>query len=219
LAAGGHEATIGEILKLCYRDKILTQPSQSEQPSPSPSDTEKAYFDQVPLIVEGLVALNNVFQFEPVELKKNVDQKWRRYTFHSKFFDLILPSKNTTNLFKGDPEGKAKRLLSTLPLQKVFGLQVHALFKMLQIINKNLKAREELACALGDAFRVDDLNIRSLRSIGKLSIHWTAYVDNHLRLDLRESILWVLWDFMEVGSKITEWQEAYVMAFIALNSH
>lgn len=52
---------------------------------------------------------------------------------------------------------------------------------------------QNLPRAEGVSFRVNDLNIRTLRTIGELSIKWTMYWDEHLLLDVQNRQLMVAW--------------------------
>jgi hypothetical protein len=59
-----------------------------------------------------------------------------------------------------------------------------------------------LESAPGNSFRVEDLNIKDLRSIGRLHIDWTAIVENHLLLDLEKMTLSVMWSTLPRESSI-----------------
>jgi hypothetical protein len=56
-------------------------------------------------------------------------------------------------------------------------------------------------------FRVDDLNVKSLNSIGRLCIQWTAIIENHLLLDLEKMTLSIAWSALpRERSLIGGWQ-------------
>jgi hypothetical protein len=50
--------------------------------------------------------------------------------------------------------------------------------------------------AKGDTYRIDDLNIRSLTSIGKLSIIWTDILEDHLKLNLLDMTMFIKNDYL-----------------------
>ena len=61
---------------------------------------------------------------------------------------------------------------------------------------------ENLPRAEGPSFRVDDLDIGTLKAIGKLSINWTMHWDEHLLLDIEGQRLNVAW-FLPSGLSVS----------------
>ncbi|KAF4633090.1 hypothetical protein G7Y89_g5031 [Cudoniella acicularis] len=77
--------------------------------------------------------------------------------------------------------------------ESLLGIRVSAMFRLLHIAYSDYR-NLDLDCASGSTLRIDDLNINSLRSIGNLSIVWTDVVEDHLKLDLNNMTLSVIWE-------------------------
>jgi hypothetical protein len=96
-----------------------------------------------------------------------------------------------------------RRLVETIltrrkSLEEVLGLTLSQLCHILHAFKLPL-ANATLETARGPNFRISDLNVESLRVIGGLAIRWTPYLEDHLRLDLKNRTLYVLWQGTEVG--------------------
>jgi hypothetical protein len=134
-----------------------------------PTGTQpKDYLEHNLRVVECALALNRIVQLEPLLTYENRGGK-------SELCGLR----------------RVEELLATKKsLQEVLGIDLVELFQILHMLNHE---QHQLETASGDLFRVDDLNIKSLRSIGRLSIQWTAIIENHLLLDLEKMTLSVAW--------------------------
>ncbi|KAE9367031.1 hypothetical protein N431DRAFT_82491 [Stipitochalara longipes BDJ] len=78
-------------------------------------------------------------------------------------------------------------------LEEVLGLNLHQLCRILHATQQSSRKDTPPEAASGPIFRVSDLNIESLSSIGGLTIEWTPYLEDHLRLDIKNTTLHVIW--------------------------
>jgi len=90
-------------------------------------------------------------------------------------------------------------------IQEVLGIR---LSQIATILHLNLSNKHALKGAEGDTIRVDDLDVRSLKEIGRLEIRWTVFLEDHLKLDLQNKILSVVYDQPEVAGlgPMARWQ-------------
>jgi hypothetical protein len=113
--------------------------------------------------------------------------------------------------FKGDWVGGlqwcVEVLTSRKSLDEVFGIDIHSLLEVYHAIYNQPSL---LVRATGTTFAIDDLNIKDLRSIGKLQIEWTLTLEEHLLLDLPNRVLFVAWTqkpFSHLGTPMDRWQD------------
>lgn len=78
-------------------------------------------------------------------------------------------------------------------LEEVFGLTLPQLCHALHDNGELHSKITPLEAARGPSFRINDLNIQSLRALGGLRILWTHCLEDHLRLDLSTRSLSVRW--------------------------
>jgi hypothetical protein len=90
-------------------------------------------------------------------------------------------------------------------IEELLGVQM---FDLIKVIHLTYSKTHQLDGARGDTLPIDDLNIHSLTSIGKLSIKWTNILEDHLKLDLLEMTLSVMCDYLSIDfeSPIYYWQ-------------
>jgi hypothetical protein len=171
LAADGGQNQIGHILQHCYRLGALKQPLET-------SYMEHMY--QVSMVVSCLLILNDISD-KGISMERNSVEKSNYGT------SLLATIKDIDKILLG------------ITLPQIFGLTIESLFTMLQTrlwydrICQEEPRMDDLSQLI---FRIDDLNVYSLQEIGKLDICWTAFVDKHLLLDVRQSILWVFWKWV-----------------------
>lgn len=90
-------------------------------------------------------------------------------------------------------------LVKRKSVEEVLGIELVDLLRILHMLNSVPKPLES---SPEPTLRIDDLNIKSLRSLGKLSIRWTSILENHLRLELGEpKTLSVAWSLLPRESK------------------
>jgi hypothetical protein len=75
-------------------------------------------------------------------------------------------------------------------LDEVFGINIH---RLLEVYDATYSRPSTLIQATGATFAIDDLNLKVLKSVGKLSILWTTVFEDHLLLDLDDRVLSVAW--------------------------
>ncbi|PMD34321.1 hypothetical protein L207DRAFT_588921 [Hyaloscypha variabilis F] len=77
---------------------------------------------------------------------------------------------------------------------------------------RSIQEKHALKGAEGDTIRVDDLDVRSLKEIGRLEIRWTVFLEDHLKLDLQNKILSVVYDQPEVAGlgPMARWQHLQI---------
>jgi hypothetical protein len=171
LATDGGQNQIGHILQHCYRLGAMKQPLEN-------SSMEHMY--QVSLIVSCLFILNDISD-KGIAIERNSVEKSNYGT------SLLATIKDID------------KILLEITLPQIFGLTIESLFTMVQTrrwydgICQEEPRMDDLSQLI---FRIDDLNVYSLQEIGKLDICWTAFVDKHLLLDVRQSILWVFWKWI-----------------------
>jgi hypothetical protein len=142
----------------------------------------KHYLDHNLQVIECALALNRNVQLEP--LLAYEDQGWKLKPCGRRRVEELLGTKKS--------------------LQEVLGIDLIELFQILHMLNHE---QRQLETASGDLFRVDDLNLKSLRSIGRLSIQWTAIIENHLLLDLEKKMLSIAWSALpRERSLVGGWQ-------------
>jgi hypothetical protein len=134
------------------------------------------------LVIECALAMNRIVQLEP--LLAYEDQGWKLTACGRHRVEKVLATKKS--------------------LQEVLGIDLVELFQVLHMLNHE---EHQLETALGPYFRVDDLNVESLKSIGRLCIQWTAIIENHLLLDLEKMTLSIAWSALpREGSIVGGWQ-------------
>jgi hypothetical protein len=142
----------------------------------------KDYLEHILKVIECALSMNRVTQLEP----------------------LIMYEENGWKLEQCGRRRVEELLTTKMSLQEVLGIDLVELFQMLHML-KNEPHRLETASGL--SFRADDLNIKSLKSVGRLDIQWTAIIENHLLLDLEEMTLSIAWSALpQKNSPVGEWQ-------------
>jgi hypothetical protein len=148
-----------------------------------PAGTQlKDYLEHNLLVIECAFAMNRVVDLEPP------------FTYTDRGWNSKLCGQN-----------RVLELLATKETQgEVLGLDLVELFQVLHMMNHE---KPPLESASGDSFRVDDLNVKALRSIGRLHIEWTAIVENHLLLNLEKMTLSIMWSALpRESSTVGRWQ-------------
>lgn len=98
-----------------------------------------------------------------------------------------------------------RRILCGHNLEEVLGLTIPSL---LSLSCETPDYIEELPAAEGESFPIDDLGIKTLTSIGRLSIEWTGVLEDHLKLNLQTMTLTLLWSLLpDGGGHIGSWTE------------
>jgi hypothetical protein len=133
----------------------------------------EVYLHQICLLVEGWVLLNRVSEIY--------------WIFDGEFFG-----------FYGD---NLKTILTKrMSVEEILGIELVDLLRILHMLNPVPASFES---SPGPTLRVDDLNILSLMTFGKLSITWTSILENHLCLDLESMTLSIAWSLLPTGSSTT----------------
>jgi hypothetical protein len=148
-----------------------------------PAGTQfKDYLEHNLLVIECAFTMNRIVDLEPL------------FTYTDGGWNSELHGQN-----------RVLKLLATKETQcEVLGLDLVELFQVLHMMNHE---KPPLESASGDSFRVDDLNVKTLRSIGRLHIEWTAIVENHLLLNLEKMTLSVMWSALPPeSSTVGGWQ-------------
>jgi len=148
-----------------------------------PTETQlEDYLEHNLRVIECALAMNRIIQLEP--LLTYEDQGWKLKPRGRHRVEELLSTKNS--------------------LQGVLGIDLVELFQILHMLNHE---QRHLEIASGSLFRVDDLNVKSLNSIGRLCIQWTAIIENHLLLDLEKMTLSIAWSALpRERSLIGGWQ-------------
>jgi len=140
------------------------------------------YLEHNLLVIECALAMNRTVQLEP--LLTYEDQGWKITACGRRRVEKLLATKKC--------------------LQEVLAIDLVELFQILHMLNHE---QHQLDVALGLSFRVDDLNVKSLKSIGRLCIQWTTIIENHLLLDLEEMTLSIAWSALPREESIVgRWQ-------------
>ena len=74
---------------------------------------------------------------------------------------------------------------------EVMGLSIQQAFELFS--RKEAPSQSFLPRADGISFRSRELNVKTLREIGRLQIEWTEYLDRHLELNVPDMTLRVFW--------------------------
>jgi hypothetical protein len=151
------------------------------------SDELNSMLKQILLLVECLILLNEIYKLYDFH---------ESTTFHGSFLFYI----------------KIRNIITCRnSIEEILGLRI---WKLFQIIHLTYWEESGLGSASGDTLRIDDLNIRSLTSIGKLSIKWTDILEDHLKLSLLHMTISIKNDylFQEVLSPMSHSQRLYVWA-------
>jgi hypothetical protein len=148
-----------------------------------PAGTQlKDYLEHNLLVIECAFAMNRVVDLEP--LFTYTDGEWNSELYGQNRVLKLLATKETQG--------------------EVLGLDLVELFQVLHMMNHE---KPPLESASGNSFRVDDLNVKALRSIGRLHIEWTAIVENHLLLNLDKMTLSIMWSALpRESSTVGGWQ-------------
>jgi hypothetical protein len=75
-------------------------------------------------------------------------------------------------------------------LDEVLGLKIYDFHHILHALYSKPSSLDP---ASGTTLRIDDLNIKILTTIGRLSIKWTDILEDHLRLDLTQRTIYIAW--------------------------
>ncbi|KAH7400441.1 hypothetical protein BKA64DRAFT_708120 [Cadophora sp. MPI-SDFR-AT-0126] len=165
-ASGVNAETLGDIMQQCYCSGALQRPIDSE------ASSHTAYMLDISRIVEHVGTFNRIFRFQ----------------YRTDFGYL-----NSTR------EGSRMLIYSWLrplfvgrSLEELLALPLFSLIRLLYLAapKPTLEAND---IATGTTFRLDDLNVRSLASLGDLHVIWTSILENHLLLDLRNKTLSIVW--------------------------
>ena len=156
--------TIGSILQRSYQVRSLVRPSNLESTS---------FLEQIWAVVLAFLYLNTTFSFS-----------W--------YFAPAADPGYAIDMYFG------RKLLKTLftrrkSVEEVLGLSLPQLCGIIRASKESNQKELLLEAAQGTHFRMSDLTIESLRTIGGLSITWTPFREDHLRLDLENRVLFVLW--------------------------
>jgi len=93
-------------------------------------------------------------------------------------------------------------------IDKLLGISMS---KLIQILHINETEIHEIRGAEGTTLRIDDLDVRSLMSIGKLTIKWSEFLQDHLKLNLLDMTLCIKDDLMpDYGQPLCDWYNRYV---------
>ena len=142
-----------------------------------PKDSEpRSYLDHIWLVILNVLVLNGTFQLDWEFSPENL---LRGFGLAGLYIEAIFNRRNS--------------------LEEVLGLTLPQLCYILHAIKQTVQPIGTLEAASGPNFRLSDLNIKSLRDIGGLSIVWTPYLEDHLRLDVKSKKLFVLWHEGEGG--------------------
>jgi hypothetical protein len=144
-----------------------------------PIDKEsRAYLDQICLLVECWSRLNRVSKIS-----------------------LIFDSPFGEEEFFYSSSYRLKTIFTRRKsVEEILGIGFVDLLRILHLLNPVLAP---LDSSPGPTLRVDDLDILSLSTLGKLSINWTSILENHLCLDLEEMTLSIAWSFLPRGEFMT----------------
>jgi hypothetical protein len=177
-------ATFGYVLDCCYRSSALQQPDDSDPPS---------YFGHILEVLFCFLVMNDIFDFERLMIGLRL-AFGHGYQYVGGSFDS---------------DRVAWHLTTRTSLEEVLGMQISNFFKLLHIFSLNTSEVKSVPkdSAEGHTFRIDDLNIRTLESLGKLTIRWSCAFEDHLKLDLRWRTLDIFYNTLAPEkSRIAQWQ-------------
>ncbi|KAH6704050.1 hypothetical protein BKA61DRAFT_181952 [Leptodontidium sp. MPI-SDFR-AT-0119] len=163
---------IGKILQGCYSCGVLDKPAISD------SDT---YLIHIKLIVIYSCYFNRIHALQSLP------------------FDTAYvgpPSFETSSytVFQGLKRNNGlEGLFSGRSLKAILGLSVTDLYRILHLADSDQHSDQATDAAVGDTFRVDDLNVKAIRSLGKIRVVWTLSLEKHLLLDLARMTLYIVW--------------------------
>ncbi|KUJ13465.1 uncharacterized protein LY89DRAFT_737445 [Mollisia scopiformis] len=75
-------------------------------------------------------------------------------------------------------------------LKEILGIELSALVQILHAVDPEPTLLET---ATGTDFRADDLNFKTLQKIGGLRVMWSQKLEDHLRLDHQNKIIYISW--------------------------
>ncbi|MAD83278.1 MAG: hypothetical protein CL912_09945 [Deltaproteobacteria bacterium] len=162
---GAQKYCLGGILAGCYACGVL------ERPQPTDS---RGHAEQILQVVQYSLLFNRMSSYRNVP--GNVG--YAALNWHDK-----------------DPPSLGHLLgllLQGRSLSHALGLTLDQVFCMLHYFDRSV-AFDAANCAEGAGLRVDDLNVRSIHTLGGLRIVWTLIMEEHLLLDMKNMILYVLW--------------------------
>ncbi|KAG4438144.1 hypothetical protein IFR05_006355 [Cadophora sp. M221] len=167
---GGVTTTIGGILHGCYACGALEQPAVSDP---------KTYMSHIKLVVQHSCYFNRIYELQNLPFGVG-------YAEPPELFSLAYNSISQERIC-----ATLKKLFSGHSLKQILGLFVDNLYRILSFANSDqVPARvHDLVVVDTNTFRVNDLNIKVLRSLGKLRIVWTFTLENHLLLDMENMTL------------------------------
>jgi hypothetical protein len=138
----------------------------------------RAYLDQICLLVECWSLLNRVSEisliFEDVVCEEG------KYMDSSHRLEMILIRRKS--------------------LEEILGLGFVDLLRILHLLNP---VPPPLDSSPGPTLRLDDLDVLSLSTLGKLSINWTSILENHMYLDLEKMSLSIAWSLLPCDEFMT----------------
>jgi hypothetical protein len=144
-----------------------------------PIDKESgAYLDQICLLVECWSLLNRVSKISWIF--ESLFGKEEFFRFRSYRLEILLTKRKS--------------------LEEILGIGFVDLLRILHLLNPVLAP---LDSSPGPTLRVDDLDILSISTLGKLSINWTSILENHMCLDLEQMTLSIAWSFLPGGKFMT----------------
>ena len=180
---GSKAYNLGGILQSCYSTGVLGRPDSSE-----PSK----YMSNIRRVVLNMLLFNRVFTISVYEQKTCISTygDWNAIQWYQQtLYDMLRPCVTGRSL---------DAILGTSPAQ---------LFRMLFIANAEAKLKPH-DFAVGTTFRLDDLNVKSLVTLGGLRVVWTPILEDHLLLDLASMTLYVVWGRSQSwgASPMAEWE-------------
>lgn len=119
---------------------------------------------------------------------------------------FAAPMRDLEGDWVGDINWCIEVLTRQKSLDEVFGIKIH---RLLEVYHATYYRQSTLVRAAGTTFAIDDLNIKALKSIGKLSLVWTTVFEDHLLLNLDTRVLLVFWfhhPFSWSGTPMDHWQ-------------
>jgi hypothetical protein len=172
--------TFGYVLDCCYRSGALQQLDN--------------YLGHIWEVLRCFLAINDIYDFELLRI----------------MFDA---STGADGYFYGggscDGDRVAWHLTTRNSLEEVLGIQILDFFRILHIIKLDTSEVKSVPkdSAGGHMFHVDDLNIKTLESIGKLTIRWSCAFEDHLKLDPRWRTLDIFYNTLAPeNSAMAPWQ-------------
>jgi len=100
-------------------------------------------------------------------------------------------------------------VFATRSLEEILGITIECLIQLLHAYFSKTSTLEGIQ---GPTFAMDDLNIDSLRSIGRLSIRWTPILEDHMLLNDDDMTLSIAWFPVTVEYGLFAWHSVHPMS-------